>query len=590
MTMLAGAFSRRPGRPIPEATREALRRAISRDPDDERVVFSDDRVFLIKIDIGAYGEPGLQLDQPGSVSMLAGEPLLAGEAEISWRPRGEDLASIHRGLDRRDVSPLQGARGCFSVVHYDPVVPRLTLLADKLGLRPLYYFVDDERVIFASALRVLEQVDEIHKRMDLRGVTEMAVFGYALGPRTPYADIARLRAAEVLEVSASAVASSRYWRWDRIRPSRRPEGELLAEAYRRFTAAIGRRLRNDTATFAFLSGGLDSRCITAVLRDRNVGVHTVNLAPAGTQDQLFGAWFARRAGTIHEEFAPVPDVADPLAWLPSAVELWAAARRQRLQPPVERPGLVWSGAGGSSAVGHPGAYRRPVVELLRAGKLERAVDEFCRLEGFQLSPRLVRPDLRALLSEIPKQGVLEELADLGCSDPGQSLYLFSLVSEDRCGIADIVAKIDVNRIEYQMPFFDSAFLETMLEIPVDLCFGHAAYVKWLQHFPPAVLSVPWQVYPGSVPCPVPAPPGLPSQWDQGHAFARDLRARGRRKLDKIARGLLRSTSFPGQILNRRNFRLMAYAYRAGLRDYGYAIKVADTYHTYWSASNTCATS
>jgi hypothetical protein len=590
MTMLAGAFSRRPGRPIPEATREALRRAISRDPDDERIVFSDDRVFLVKIDIGAYGEPGLQLDQPGSVSMLAGEPLLAGEADITWRTRGEDLARIHRGLDRRDVSPLRDAEGFFSVVHYDPVVPKLTLLADKLGLRPLYYFVDDERVIFASALRVLEQVDEIPKRMDLRGVTEMAVFGYAVGARTPYADVARLRAAEVLEVSASAVASSRYWRWNRIRPSRRPEGELLAEAYRRFTAAIGRRLRNDTATFAFLSGGLDSRCITAVLRDRNVAVHTVNLAPAGTQDQLFGAWFARRAGTIHEEFAPAPDVADPLAWLPSAVDLWAAVKRQRLQPPVERPGLVWSGAGGSSAVGHPGPHRRPVVELLRAGKLERAVEEFCRLGGFQLSPRLVRPELRALLPEIPKLGMLEELADLGCSDPGQSLYLFCLLNEDRWGVANIVEKIDVNRIEYQMPFFDSAFLETMLEIPVDLCFGHAAYVKWLEYFPPVVLSVPWQAYPGSVPCPVPAPPGLPSQWDQGHAFARDLRARHRRKLVEIGRGLLRSTSFPDQILNRRNFRLMAYAYRANLRDYGYAIQVADTYHTYWSASKRCATS
>lgn len=584
MTMLAGVFSRRPGRPIPEATREALGRAISRDPDDERIVFSDDRVFLVKIDIGAYGEPGHRLDQPGSVSMLAGEPLLAGATDVSWPTRGEDLARIHRGLNCHDLSPLREAQGVFSVVHYDPVIPRLTLLVDKLGMRPLYYLVDDERVIFASALRVLEQVDEIHKRMDLRGVTEMAVFSHCIGSRTPYVDIARLRAAEILEVSASAVASSRYWRWDRISPSRQPEAELLSEAYRRFTAAIGRRLRDDTATFAFLSGGLDTRCITAALRDRTVRVHTVNLARAGTQDQVFAAWFAQCAGTIHEEFVSASDVADPVDWIPNAVDLWATAKRQRLQPPVERPGLVWSGAGGSSVVGQPGAYRRPIVELLRAGKLERAAEEYCRLEGFQLSPRLVRPELRALLHEIPKQAVLKEIADLGCSDPGQSLYLFYLLNADRGGMADIVAKADVKRIEYHLPFLDSALVETMLKLPVDLCFGHAAYVKWLQHFPPAVLSVPWQAYPDSVPCPVPAPPGLPSQWEQNHLISRDLQARRRKKLGEIARGLLRSTSFPGQILNRRNFRLMAYAHRAGLRDYGYAIKVADIYDTYCSAS------
>lgn len=584
MTMLAGAFSRHPGRPIPERTREALRRAISRDADDERIVFSDDRVFLVKIDIGAYLEPGHRLDQPDGVSMLAGEPLLARATDVSWQTRGEDLARIHLGLNCHDLSPLRDARGVFSVVHYDPLVPRLTLLGDKLGMRPLYYFVDDERVIFASALRVLEQVDEIHKSMDLRGATEMAVFRHCIGSRTPYAGISRLRAAEILEVSASAVASSRYWRWDRVRPSRQPEAELLSEAYRRFTTAIGRRLRDDTETFAFLSGGLDTRCITAALRDRKVRVHTVNLARAGTQDQVFAAWFAERAGTNHEEFTPAVDVADSSDWMPNAVDLWATAKRQRRQPPVERPGLMWSGAGGSSVVGQPGAFRRPVVELLRAGNLEGAAEEYCRHGGFQLSTRLVRRELRDLLHEIPKQSVLEELEDLGCSDPGQSLYLFFLLSADRGGMADIVSKADLKRIEYHLPFLDSALVETMLELPVDLGFGHAAYVKWLQHFPPAVVSVPWQAYPDSVPCPIPAPPGLPSQWKPTHVVSRALHARRRKKLGETARALLRSTSFPGEILNRRNFRLMTYAHRARLRDYGYAINIADLFQTYSSAS------
>jgi hypothetical protein len=388
----------------------------------------------------------------------------------------------------------------------------------------------------------------------------------------------------MVEVSPSGVTSSRYWRWNQIRPSHRPEAELLSEAYHRFTTAIARRLRHDTATFAFLSGGLDTRCIAGVLRDRNVRVHTVNLARPGTQDQVFAAWFAERAGTIHEEFIPASDVADPAEWMPNAVDCWAEAKRQRVEPSVERPALAWSGAGGSSVVGQPGTYRRPVVDLLRAGRLEAAAEEYCRFGDYQVSSRLVRSELRDVVHDIPKRSVMEELADLNCIDPGQSLYLLYLLSADRGGMAEIVSKTDVKRIEYHLPFLDSALVETMMEIPVDLCFGHAAYVRWLQHFPPAVTAVPWQAYPGSVPCPVPIPEGIPSQWEPDDVTVRGLRLRQQRKLCDTARRLLASAVFPGDILSRPKFRVMTFAHRARLRNYAYAIELADTYHRYLSVS------
>jgi hypothetical protein len=451
-------------------------------------------------------------------------------------------------------------------------------------MRPLYYYVDEKQVVFASALRILEQVGDLRKVMDLRGVIEMAEFRYCIGGRTPYVGISQLRPAEVVEVTASAVKSSRYWLWGQIRPSPEREAELLSEAYRRFTAAIRRRLRGDKQTFAFLSGGLDTRCIVAALRDRNVRVHTVNLARAGTQDQVFAASFAERAGTIHEEFTPNSNDIDSADWMPKAVDQWAEAKRHRHQPLVERPGLAWSGAGGTSVVGQPGAFRRPVVELLRSGLLEEAAAAYCDFGGFGVSTKMVRRDFRNLLERIPRQGVQEELATLGCHDPGQSLFLFFLFSADRGGMAEIVAKADVKRIEYHLPFLDSALVETMLELPVDRCFGHAAYVKWLQYFPPAVVAVPWQTYPGSVPCPIPAPPGIPSQFEWDRITSRRDRSRRRKELGDLARGVLSSASFPAEILSRPSFRLMAYAHRAGLRDYGYAIRVANVLTRYLSLS------
>src|SRR5436189_143421 len=92
---------------------------------------------------------------------------------------------------------LAGARGAFCAVHYHPDAGRLTLVTDKLGVRPLYYWIGDDHVIFATALRVLEGLAEVPKQMDLRAVTEAACFRFPLGDRTPYQDVYALHAAEI---------------------------------------------------------------------------------------------------------------------------------------------------------------------------------------------------------------------------------------------------------------------------------------------------------------------------------------------------------------------------------------------------------
>ena len=77
----------------------------------------------------------------------------------------------------------------------------LTLVADKLGIRPLYYWMDDESVVFASALRILEECPLVPKKMDLRAVTEMVGLDAPLADRTPYAGISLLKPAEVVQMT-----------------------------------------------------------------------------------------------------------------------------------------------------------------------------------------------------------------------------------------------------------------------------------------------------------------------------------------------------------------------------------------------------
>lgn len=575
MTILAGILSRREGLAVPDAACADLRRAITRHPSDEIEEFRDGASCLLKVDVGAYGERASLGDEAGRVSLLAGEPLLsAGDGGVGWRTRTEDLARLHAAWAEGRWDELRAADGTFCAAHYDPRARRLSLVADKLSLRPLYYWVGEEFAVFASALRILEALPLVPKEMDLRAVTEMASIGLPLGTRTPYANVSLLRAGEVLHVGPAEVSARLYWRWDEVAPSDRPEPELTRAVYESFKRAVARRLRDDREAVAFLSGGLDSRAVTAALHEQGARLHTFNFAPPGTQDQIFGAMFARAIGATHEE---VPNLrpGEP-QWSQMMADAYAASPLRGGRRGAARERIVWSGDGGSVGLGHVYVYE-PVVELLREGRTAAAVEEFCACHRAAVPLRLLRPPLTGALGHVLRDGVREELEALNCEDRGRALYLFLLLNDQRRHLARHFEEIDLHRLEFHLPFYDAEFLASVVAVPVGLCLRHKFYLKWLEHFVPAVLAVPWQAYPGHEPCPLPAPPGVGTVWEAAaHA------AQTKRKLLGQAAAMLKAADFPEEILQRRYLSLATWVYRAGLRDYAYLIQAAGTYHKYWS--------
>lgn len=579
MTMIAGIVSRDPRVAVPASVADILSRSISRNEGDESRVFQDARTFFVKVDIGAFGEPAEIVDKAGALTLIAGEPLLTANAEQQWQNRDADARSMHDVFVRGDLSALQRANGVFSAIHYNPAKGELSLIADKLGIRPLYYYISAEFVIFASALRILEDVAAIPKIMDVRAVTEMVGLGYALADRTPYVNIRLLRAAEIVRLTDKTVTRENYWYWDQIEASDLSGDELFSELYRRFSNAVARRIRNDTATAAYLSGGLDSRCIVAALRDRDVAVHTFNFGRPDTQDQIFGREFAAAVGTIHEE-APkktgdlVPDYSSLMA------DGWRDSSR-RNEPRAERPNIVWSGEGGSVALGHVHLTEK-IVELMRAGEIDAVIEEHLARESAQVSPRLFRKDISARMSRLINNGIREELGKLKSNDPARSFYIQLLSNDQHRKLAKHFENIDLHRLEFQLPFFDSSLLELIVSMPIDICLRHRLYVKWLSLFPPAVTSVPWQVYPGHERCPVPVPEGLEYQWAKKYQ-AVEHKSRMRHVAEQSAE-LFGGDYFPEAVLNKRNLRIASWIHGSGLRDYQYLIGPA---HTFYSYSKKC---
>jgi hypothetical protein len=576
MTLFAGIFSRHAGEPLPDSACEALRRGISRHPTDEVHAIQNERCFFVKVDIGAFSEPAFDVAADGSISLLAGEPLLSVDNGLS-QGRTKDLELLHESWKHEDWAKLKSARGVFCAAHYQPTTGKLFLISDKLGIRPLYYWANEKFVIFATALRVLEFLDEIPKEMDLRGVTEMTGLGYPLGSRTPYANVSLLKAAEIVEFTEKKIARRLYWRWDEIKPSREPEAELLQEAHQVFMQAVARRNAGDTTTIAYLSGGLDSRCAVAALRELETRVHTFNFSLPGTQDYVFGNEYARRAHTIHEAVPKEEGDLTPDYSLLMARAWRDSKRREEL--PAERACLVWSGEGGSVAFGHVHLIRS-IVELMRAGRIAEAVETFLQQEEASVTRRLLQEKARDVLGEALHAGIREELDDLNCADPARSFYLFLMLNDQRRKLSAHFENIDLHRLEFQLPFFDAEFLAQVIRLPLDWCLGHRFYTKWLELFPPPVTSVAWQTYPGHEPCPVPAPEGMAYQWDD--AYQAKQRALLKRELLSQSARMLKAHDFPKEILQKSYLKIASLIYQTGLRDYSYVIQSAWKYYTYWN--------
>lgn len=575
LTILAGIFSRNAKTLIKDIDCDALRRVLSRSPDDEIVTFRDPRAYLAKLDIGAYVEPAVRFDSSRSVSMLAGEPLLA-DCENLFQTRTQDLELLHQAWDRGNWEILKSTRGVFCAAYYKQSEAKLTLIADKLCIRPLYYWEGEEYIVFATAMRILEAVPIVPKVMDLRGVAEMASLGYPLGTRTPYVNIFLLKGAEIVQFSDKRVSGSQYWRWDEIRVSKQPEESLLKESHKNFETAIARRLRSDCVTLAFLSGGLDSRCVVAGLRGRNVAVCTFNFSRPGTQDQALAGEFGKKVGSIHKE----------LSW--DIEPKWSAMMSSALKElnehaigSIERPRLVWSGDGGSVGLGHV-YMSQAIADSMRDGKIELAIKAFLDAQHASVVKGVFNANMAKFFSNILEAGIKEELDQIDCDDPARSFHVFLLFNDQRRHLSSHFEDIDLQRVEFHLPFFDSDFLSSVIECPIELCLAHRFYTKWLALFPSTVTSVPWQTYPGHEPCPLPIPEGLRYQWQPEHF--KDLHEMEKKYLLKQGSKLLKAKDFPSKILSRSRLRLANFMYRTGLRDYGYVVKTAQTYCKYWVRS------
>jgi len=509
------------------------------------------------------------------MAVLAGEPLLSDSAQVRGR-EGDLLQLLSACAAGTQDALLAEARGTFAGAVFDPQVRRLTLFTDRLGIRPLYVCVSAERVVFATALRILEDSGLVRFTMDERAVTETVAFGYPLADRTVYGNVILLRPSERLTVTETV--ERRIYHESPSGEDRASGDVQTGRVHDAFVDAVRLRIGSDRTTAAFLSGGLDSRCVVAALRGLGRRVYTFNASLPDTLDRRLGSAFAAAVGTSHTEIAP--SFGGP-GYVRLAMLAWQGLSFGAPDP-AERPALLWSGDGGSVTAGC--VYLTPeIIARMRRGDIQGAIALYFQQQQIVPLTRLLTRSAAKRLRDSLHDGAEEEISRfLPREDPGRAFYLFLLYNDQHRHLATHFERLDIDRAEFQLPFFDRDFMDAMAAVPLDEALGHKFYGRWLQCFQPAVREVAWQAYPGHVPCPVPLPPGTHAQWSSSvRARARGAR---RRRMVGLAGRVLASPDFPGHLIRRSTLSLAGLAHALGIRDQEYLIRAASAYERAWARS------
>lgn len=457
-----------------------------------KYTFALNNIHVIKFDIEAYQGKGVYEEKNEGFCVIAGDPILDSDHNAK-KCRDVQLMNIVRKLKLNDWSILSSCRGQFCIACYIVRNNRLMLASDANGVRPLYYYDNGNELYFGTSLRAVSEIAGVESEVDWEAKIQKVVFGVPLGTRTENRKVKILKSGEVYAVDQQNSDKYQYYRWDSISDKKVSMDQLSEEAYCKFNEAVCVRARDCDRVLAFLSGGLDSRCVVSVLNKLDKNVVAFNFYRKGEKDQYLSRAYANLLGiSICQMERPV----SPWSWGHLFARAVIAAGLESNDNFSGK--LAFSGDGGSVAVGR--VYMRAEdISLLGESGIRRFATAFTARRPKAVFNYL-KPSIREQFLESTVGALYDELVDLNCDDIGRKLLLFFLHNDQRRHLHYHYETILDHKVELLVPFMDTEFYKIIIAGPSSWFLYHKFYHYWLNSFPSNVVSVPWQTYPGHLPC------------------------------------------------------------------------------------------
>lgn len=409
---------------------------------------------------------------------------------------------------------FQHLRGMFAIAIWDARKRQLVLARDRIGKKPLFYAHDGSRIAFGSEIKAILQVPGMACDLDLEALSDYFSLLYVPAPKSIFKQVRKVQPGHYLVASQDGIREEKYWDLSFARTLELSESEWCERIIEAYREAVRIRMISDVPLGAFLSGGVDSSSVVALMSEltgeqsitSSIGFHEKEF------DELeYARLIADRFHTKHYEQVVEPDAAGiigKLAWHydepfadSSAVPTYYVSKVARQHVTV-----ALSGDGGDENFA---GYRRYMfdqrenrVRALFPAGLRQAIfgtlaslypkadwaPRFLRgkatfeslscshIEGYFRSVSACRPELKARLLHQDVAGALKgyDSADLfrhyydrsGSDDPlSRILYVdIKTYLPD-----DILVKVDrasmANSLEVRAPLLDHKFMELIATIP-----------------------------------------------------------------------------------------------------------------------------
>src|SRR6266436_4504436 len=289
-------------------------------------------------------------------------------------------------------------RGMFALAIWDREKRSLFVARDRLGIKPLYYRLTSESFLFGSEIKVILAHGGVRPEFHFSGLPEYLAFGYLSGEETFYDGITKLLPGHRLELSENGeVTIDQYWDLDVSSTGPVRDEGYYVETYREMLEqSVGSHLMSDVPLGVFLSGGVDSSAVAALMtkiRKEPIETFSVGYSEQTYSELPYARQVAGHIKSIHREvlltrqdfFDALPKLIwhedEPIVW-PSSVPLYFVARLAR-----EHVKVVLTGEGSDETLA---GYTRYAFTLKNA-----ALDRWYR----RVVPTAVRRGVRRSISD-----------------------------------------------------------------------------------------------------------------------------------------------------------------------------------------------
>lgn len=234
---------------------------------------------------------------------------LEAEVNVMWRGSSDSetlLSAISTwGLE----VTLKKLEGMFALALWDTHTNTLTLSRDRVGEKPLYYYQDNSNLFFMSELKSLKKISNLSLEIDRDSFESYAKYGYVPNPKSIYKNVYKLEAASCIsfQIDNKSIKKCSFFSYWNLNEHFGNDNEIdlsVEDLDKLLTDIVQDQMISDVPLGAFLSGGIDSSLIAAIMQKNSntkINTFTIGFNEEGFNEAPFAKKISDQLGTNHSE-------------------------------------------------------------------------------------------------------------------------------------------------------------------------------------------------------------------------------------------------------------------------------------------------